>query len=95
MKRSLVVADELRGLIRHLPPILKGRIKQALVEIVADPSVGKSLRDELSGLHSYRIGNIRVVYRVEPHAVALITIGPRKTVYQKVVLELKRQASGR
>ena len=89
MKRHLIVADELRGLIRHLPPSLKGKIKQALEEIVTDPSLGKVLKDELSGLHSYAIGSVRVIYRMGAHAVTLITVGPRKTVYQKAALELK------
>jgi len=92
MKRVLVVSDELRDLIRHLPPELKRKIKQALEEILSQPSLGKALREELLGLHSYRLGNIRIIYRLEERAIVLVTVGPRKTVYQKAALELKRQA---
>ena len=42
------------------------------------------------GLSSYRVGNVRIIYRVGEHSVQLVTIGPRKTVYQKAALELKR-----
>ena len=90
MKRTLVVRDELRNLIRHLPPNLKKKIQQALEELLSDPFSGKPLREELLGLNSYQIGNVRIIYRVEGAAVILVTIGPRKTVYQKAALELGR-----
>ena len=92
MKRALIVSDGLRALIRHLPPALKGKTKRALEEIVTEPAIGKTLRDELAGLRSYRIGNIRIVYHPEEKSVTLITVGPRKSVYQKAALELKRRA---
>lgn len=91
MKRSLVVSDDLRNFIRHLPPALKGKIKRGLKEILAEPHCGKSLRDDLAGLRSYRIGEIRIVYQTDAHSITLITAGPRKTVYQKAALELKRR----
>ncbi len=91
MKRPLIVADELRDLIRHVPPALKEKIKHGLEEICVQPASGKPLRDELAGLHSYRIGEIRIVYQISERAVTLITIGPRKIVYQKAALEMRRQ----
>lgn len=91
MKRSLVVSDDLRNFIRYLPPALKGKIKRGLEEILAEPHSGKSLRDDLAGLRSYRIGEIRIVYQTDAHSITLITVGPRKTVYQKAALELKRR----
>lgn len=91
MKRSLVVSDDLRNFIRHLPPALKGKIKRGLEEILVEPHSGKSLRDDLAELRSYRIGEIRIVYQTDAHSIALITVGPRKTVYQKAALELKRR----
>ena len=95
MKRLLVVSDDLRDFIRHLPPLLKKKIKDGLREITGDPSGGKALRDDLAGLRSYRIGNVRIVYQADENAVTLITVGPRKTVYQKAALELKRRSEQR
>ena len=92
MKRSLILSDTLREFIRHLPPNLKRKIKNGLREIAGNPSAGKTLRDELAGLRSYRIGNCRIVYQVNERAITLITVGPRKTVYQKAALELKHLA---
>ena len=92
MKRPLIVPDALRDFIRHLPPSLKRKIKDGLLEIAGDPARGKMLRDELAGLRSYRIGNCRIIYQTDERAITLITVGPRKTVYQKAALELKRSA---
>lgn len=91
MKYSLASSEELRDFIRHLPPELRQKVRQALGEIVQNPKSGKELTDELKGLRSYRIGRIRIVYRLESQTINLITVGPRKTVYQKAALEIKRQ----
>jgi len=94
VKYSLIVSDDVRDFVRHLPPELKKKIKQALTDIVQSPDSGKPLAEELKGLRSYRVGRMRIVYRLESHAVHLITIGPRKTVYHKAALEIKHQLEG-
>ena len=90
MRRFLDIPDELRDFLRHLPPQLKGKIKRALDDIVENPSVGKPLRDDLFGLNSYQVGKMRVIYRLGNLAIILVAIGPRKTIYQKMALEIKR-----
>ena len=89
MKRPLILSDALRDFIRHLPPNLKRKVKDGLKEIADSPASGKALRDDLTGLRSYRIGSCRIVYQADERAITLITVGPRKTVYQKAALELK------
>lgn len=91
MKYPLIISDELRDFLRHLPPDIKKKIKEAFGEISSDPNAGKLLREELEGLRSYKIGRVRVVYRLETAAISLIAIGPRKTIYQKILLEMKHQ----
>ena len=92
MRRPLIVSDDLRDFIRHLPPALKKKVKDGLQEITGDPASGKALRDDLAGLRSYWIGAVRIIYQADERALTLITVGPRKTVYQKAVLELKRRS---
>lgn len=87
MNRRIVASDALRDAIRHLSPILKGKVKESIEEILRDPSSGKELRDDLAGLRSYRVGQVRIIYQADRGDVTLVTIGPRKTVYQKAVLE--------
>lgn len=90
MKRPLTISDEQRDFIRHLPPGIKKKIRQALEEISENPLIGKALREELEGLRSYKLGRIRVVYRGESSSVAIIAIGPRSTIYAEVALEIRR-----
>ncbi len=91
MKRCLIVPDALRELIRHLSPHLKISIIRALDEILVDPSTGKPLYEELEGLRTYKIGKFRIIYRVKDMEIALVAMGPRKTIYQKMLLEIKHR----
>lgn len=92
MKYSLFLSDEVRELVRHSPPHLKSSIRRAFDEILITPSVGKPLNEELEGLHSYRLGRFRIVYRIKDSIIVIAAIGPRKTIYQKISLEFKRQS---
>jgi mRNA interferase RelE/StbE len=68
MKRPefrLRVPAEVADLIRGMHPHLKKKVGASLKLIMADPGEGKSLRDELSGLRSFRIGRFRIIYAVK------------------------------
>jgi len=54
-RRKLRVPDEIVALIRGCHPQLKRKIGAGLRHIVTEPESGKSLKDELAGLKSYRI----------------------------------------
>ena len=90
MKRKLKVTDTENKLIRHLPPRLKNKIRKALDEILEDPNAGKYLVEDLEGMRSYKIGRFRIVYRVEEASIIVISIGPRKSIYENIALEMKR-----
>ena len=80
MKRALIVPDELAILIRHLPPELKKKVRKALDEITVHPVAGKALVEELAGLHSFKLGNIRIVYPLRGDASAgPLATGPPNT----------------
>jgi mRNA interferase RelE/StbE len=90
-RRRLKVAEDMRQLIRHAHPDLKRRIRAALHVILHDPSAGKALVEDLAGLHSFRIGRIRIIYRVvSDQTIEIVTIGPRKTVYEETFSLLKQ-----
>ena len=93
MDRKIAVSDSLREFVRHLPPELKGKIKNAFNEIVKDPQCGKPLVAKLEGFRSYKLGNFRIVYRPEHFGAGVLAIGPRKTVYEKAAREMRRQFS--
>lgn len=89
MKCRLRIPESLQVLIRHLAPAIKYKVRESLEEIRKHPELGKPLTEDLEGLRSYKVGQIRVVYRLgDP--IELVGIGPRKTIYQKVALEIKK-----
>ena len=83
-------SDELRQLIRHFPPHLKSQVRRVMDEISKHPEIGKALSDELQGYRSYRIGNYRLIYRIDNGRPVLAGIGPRKTIYETIVLAIAR-----
>lgn len=84
MPYKLRVPDNLVAFIRGLHPILKKRVKGALKQILEDPYCGKALKDELSDLHSFRVKNFRIIYKVSSKKqIGLIAIGPRKSIYEE------------
>ena len=75
---------EIQNLIRHFSPSLKQNLKEAFRSIARNPYSGKPLQDELKGMYSYRIRSFRIIYGFDAKhkIVHVITVGPRKTVYE-------------
>jgi mRNA interferase RelE/StbE len=93
LKRNLKVPDEITALIRGLHPDLKKKVRFGLDQILQDPTVGKTLREELEGLWSLRIGRFRVIYRIDtPQIIEVVAIGPRKTIYEETLRLIKRDS---
>ena len=83
IRYRLKVTDGTANLIRGLHPKIKPTIKAALEMIAKDSFSGKALKDDLKGLHSFRVKRYRIVYRVLPKQklLEIVTIGPRKNIY--------------
>jgi mRNA-degrading endonuclease RelE of RelBE toxin-antitoxin system len=79
-----------RDLIRHLPPELKEKVKDALRSISDDPYRAKELKDELAGLRSYRVVRSRVIYRIVRSMVQIVALGPRADIYERAAAELSK-----
>jgi len=85
-KRSkLKIPDQTAAVIRALLPNLKRKIKSALQAVLADPQSGKALKNELEGLRSFRVGKLRVIYRIKAREriIGIVAIGPRKGIYEE------------
>ena len=94
MRHRLKVPDEIADFLRSLHPEIKRKTKAALDLIASEPGVGKSLRDELRGLKSLKIGRIRIIYKVASKGVVeIVAIGPRKTIYEETYRLLKKSPS--
>jgi len=72
-------------------PTLKRKTRASLKTILADPSSGKGLKDELSGLRSFRVGTFRVIFRVTRNVVEIVAIGPRGRIYEETYRFLKKE----
>ena len=88
--RRIRIPEDTARFIENLHPEIKRKVKSALQTITSDPDAGKSLRDELSGLRSFRVGRFRIIYRVATkRIIEIVAIGPRKTIYDETYRFLK------
>jgi mRNA interferase RelE/StbE len=81
--RRLRIPDEVAGLIRGFHPDLKRKIRNALKDMLDDPAIGKSLREELAGLRSCRVARLRIIYRVAGTVIEVVAVGPRQIIYEE------------
>ncbi len=91
--RRLKMTDETAKFVRTLHPAIKRKIKAALQVVLNNPYSGKKLKDELEGLQSFRVGKFRLIYKVtkDKGIIEVVTIGPRKTIYEETLRLLKRE----
>jgi mRNA interferase RelE/StbE len=70
--------------IPMLPKVVKQTIKKAIeARLMTDPiGFGKPLRYSLKGHRRLRVGDYRVVYRIEVPVVVIVAIKHRKEVYE-------------
>ena len=94
-ERRLRVPGDVASLVQGLHPDLKRKLRAALDAIMADPSIGRALRDELAGLRSYRIGRFRLVYRVAGSIIEIVAVGPRASIYEETWRRVRRDLSSR
>ncbi len=78
--------------IRKAHPHLKKKFRAALKIILEDPEIGKSLKEDLEGLYSYRVGKFRIIYRVSSREflIELFAIGPRSSIYEETFRLIKK-----
>lgn len=91
---KLRIPDDVASLIRNIHPHLKKKIKASLQMILSDPNSGKALKDELTGLRSFRVSRFRIIYRISSiKEIEIIAIGPRERIYEETLRILKRKTS--
>jgi len=63
---------------------MKIRLDSAFRQMESDPYLGKPLRGELSGKWSLRVGDYRVIYKIDEQekSLTLLNVGHRKAVYK-------------
>jgi mRNA interferase RelE/StbE len=68
---------------KKLPGNVKERIKQRVNELAANPYIGLRLRGGLEGYWKDRVGNYRIIYKIDTGAGRIIfyDVDLRKRVY--------------
>jgi len=77
---ELVIKED----IPRLSPEWQGKIKRAIENrLAANPETyGKPLRQSLKGYRKLRVGDYRIVFRIEKTAVKIFIIQHRSVVYK-------------
>lgn len=89
---KLRVPDDVAELVRNMHPHLKKKIKASLQIILSNPNSGKALKDELTGLRSFRVSRLRIIYRVSQRKqIEIIAIGPRERIYEETFRILNKK----
>ena len=70
--------------IPALTASVKQKIRAAIEErLMVDPlGYGKPLRYSLKGHRRLRVGDYRIVYRIEKHLVIIVAVKHRKEIYE-------------
>ncbi|MHB8290088.1 MAG: type II toxin-antitoxin system RelE family toxin [Acidimicrobiales bacterium] len=59
------------------------KIKAVINRLDAEPLAGKKLKGKLDGVRSVHVGrSYRVLYRLEPEGLLVLTIRPRRDAYR-------------
>jgi len=70
--------------LEALPAVVREAVVETIALIEVEPeSMGKHLVGRLEGLWSARIGNYRVLYTIEQHAVIVRAIRHRVVAYRR------------
>jgi mRNA interferase RelE/StbE len=71
--------------IAPFPVNIKERIRRAIEQrLLKDPiKYGEPLRRSLQGYRKLRVGDYRVIYRVDSNEIIVLKIGHRKEIYKK------------
>jgi mRNA interferase RelE/StbE len=82
--------DILKVDLPKIPRNLQQTIRRAIEGRLAQSPflVGEPLRQSLRGHRKLRVGDYRVIYRVEANKIIILKIGHRKEVYSKALSRL-------
>jgi len=90
------IPEEGARLLRGLHPLIKQKVRSGLESLARNPHAGKALRGELEGLRSLRVGGVRIVYRLSASRVVdIVTLGPRKAIYEETLRLLRKERKPR
>lgn len=89
--RRLLVPKGVADTVRTAHPEIRRKLRKAVEAVLSSPNAGKALKEELAGLRSYRVGRLRLIYRVAVDGtIEVVTIGPRSVIYEETARLLRK-----
>ena len=78
--------------LRKIPSDAKEKVKYVIeARLIDDPVLaGKPLRQSLKGHRKLRVGDWRIIYRIDRKDIIILKIGHRREVYQRAERRTKR-----
>ena len=85
MAYSIIYHAEIRKDIAGLPKNIKSRIRKSIENrLLIDPiKYGQPLRHGLQGYRKSRVGDYKIIYKIDKNNIVILKIGHRKDVYGK------------
>ncbi len=83
MNYELRTTPKFETLFRKLDKEAQVRVLKQISSLPEGPFQGKHLHGSLKGRLSLRVGEYRVIYRVEGNVILLLTVAHRKKIYER------------
>ncbi len=85
IKYTILYHPEIQKDIAPFPRDIKARIHKAIEQkLLRDPlKFGEPLKRSLRGYRKMRVGDYRVIYRIESNEIFVLKIGHRREIYRK------------
>lgn len=82
---TLILSPQAQKFYEELTGKHKIQLSNAFIKLAEDPRFGKTLKGELKGYWSYRVGIYRIIYTILQKRVCIevLRIQHRKEVYEK------------
>ena len=73
--------------IEKVPGDIYERLLEVIEDIKANPYLGKRLTGSLRGFYSWRVGDYRIIYRIDEDrkVIVLFRFGHRKHIYDRLL----------
>ncbi|HAV42443.1 TPA: type II toxin-antitoxin system RelE/ParE family toxin [bacterium] len=79
----IVLKEDIPAISKNIHQRIKTAIEERLLKEPA--KYGKPLRYSLKSLWTLRVGDYRVIYKIEDDNIIILKIGHRKEAYQKIM----------
>ncbi|MDE1766848.1 MAG: type II toxin-antitoxin system RelE/ParE family toxin [Thaumarchaeota archaeon] len=83
MKYSVVFLNVFLKQFKKIPSDMQERIKQRILQLVENPYLGLGLRGNLEGFWKDRLGEYRIIYKIEKDTIVFYDIDLRKRIYDR------------